>query len=121
MKIDIYTLLGLVKDGKAPKKINFCGNIYEWEDDWYLTKEKNYKVCLGGKKEDHNILINAFNEDVEIIEEPKKIEKINEILMINDLIPPYGENEYKAWKNIIIQQNKINELIDEINNLKEND
>ena len=119
MKIDIYTLLGLVKDGKAPKKINFCGNIYEWEDDWYLTKEKNYKVCLGGKKEDHNILINAFNEDVEIIEEPKKIEKINEILMINDLIPPYGENEYKAWKNIIIQQNKINELIDEINNLKE--
>ena len=30
-----------------------------------------------------------------------------------------GENEYKAWKNIIIQQNKINELIDKINNLKE--
>ena len=30
MKIDIYTLLGLIKDGKAPKKINFCGNIYEW-------------------------------------------------------------------------------------------
>ena len=121
MKITMYELLGLIKDGKAPKKINFCGNIYEWEDNWYLTKEKNYKVCLGGKKEDRNILITAFNEDVEIIEEPKKIEKIDEILMIDDLIPPYGENEYKAWKNIIIQQNKINELIDEINNLKEND
>ena len=26
MKIDIYTLLGLVKDGKAPKKIK-CGNV----------------------------------------------------------------------------------------------
>jgi len=52
------------------------------------------------------------------IEEPKKVEKIDEILMIDDLIPPCGENEYKMWKNIIIQQNKINELIDEINNLK---
>ena len=58
-------------------------------------------------------------ESKEIIEEPKKIEKIDSILRIDDLIPPYGENEYKAWKNIIIQQNKINELIDEINNLKE--
>ena len=55
------------------------------------------------------------------IEESKKIEKIDEILRIDDLIPPYGENEYKAWENIIIQQNKINELIDKINNLKEND
>ena len=76
MKITMYELLGLIKDGKAPKKIKFCGNIYEWEDDWYLTKEKNYKVCLGGKKEEHNILITAFNEEVEIIEEPKKIEKL---------------------------------------------
>ena len=58
-------------------------------------------------------------ESKEIIEYPKKIKKIDEILRIDDLIPPYGENEYKAWKNIIIQQNKINELIDEINNLKE--
>ena len=65
---------------------------------------------------------NGWNKSLEnkpLIEEPKKIEKLDEILMINDLIPPYGENEYKAWKNIIIQQNKINELIDEINNLKE--
>ena len=37
----------------------------------------------------------------------------------DDLIPPCGENDIKMWKNIIIQQNKINELIDEINNLKE--
>ena len=118
MKIDIYTLLGLVKDGKAPKKINFCGNIYEWEDDWYLTKEKNYKVCLGGKKEDHNILINAFNENVEIIEEPKKIKKIARCDSIK--MTHYGEL-YKPTENEEILRIKINELIDEINNLKDND
>lgn len=31
MKIDIYTLLGLVKDGKAPKKIKYKNNIYEYD------------------------------------------------------------------------------------------
>ena len=133
MKNDIYTLLGLVKDGKAPKKINFRGNIYEWEDDWYLTKEKNYKVCLGGKEEDYNILINAFNENVEIIEEPKKIEKLDVALLgqcDNWLRCPTNKvtkqdvelNPYiidNIRENTLYFQRKINELIDEINNLKE--
>ena len=122
MKIDIYTLLGLVKDGKAPKKINFRGNIYEWEDDWYLTKEKNYKVCLGGKKEDHNILITAFNEDVEVIEEPKKIEKIS----WREKESLAGEFTANEKQDILARRTEklkssLNKLIDEINNLKEND
>ena len=122
MKIDIYTLLGLVKDGKAPKKIKFCGNIYEWEDDWYLTKEKNYKVCLGGKKEDHNILITAFNEDVEVIEEPKKIEKIS----WREKESLAGEFTANEKQDILARRTEklkssLNELIDEINNLKGND
>ena len=123
MKITMYELLRLIKDGKAPKKIKVTGRIYEFDKDYdmYYTKEKDrsYSVALGGLEDEINLIANAFNENVEIIEEPKKIEKIDEILMIDDLIPPYEENEYKAWKNIIIQQNKINELIDEINNLKE--
>ena len=120
MKITIYELLGLVKDGKAPKKIKFCGNIYEWEDDWYLTKEKNYKVCLGGKKGDANVLMNAFNENVEIIEEDKDIEELN--LMF----PTCGDIKntelggfisiYKS--NLINIKYKIEEIIDEINKLK---
>ena len=108
MKITMYELLGLIKDGKAPKKINFCGNIYEREDDWYLTKEKNYKVCLGGKKEDRNILITAFNDDVEIIEEPKKIEKINR--------NRYPGTDIDPLDAIV---DKLDELTDEINKLKE--
>ena len=132
MKITMYELLGLIKNGKAPKKINFCGNIYEWEDDWYLTKEKNYKVCLGGKKEDHNILITAFNEDVEIMEEPDKIEKLDvELLGQEDnwLRNPTTEitkqdielNPYiidTIRKNTLEFQHRINELIDAVNELK---
>lgn len=33
MKITIYELLGLVKDGKAPKKIKYNGDIYFLESD----------------------------------------------------------------------------------------
>ena len=32
-KIDIYTLLGLVKDGKAPKKIEYNGDVYFLKSD----------------------------------------------------------------------------------------
>ena len=120
MKTTIYELLGLIKDGKAPKKIKFCGNIYEWEDDWYLTKEKNCKVCLGGKEEDYNILINAFNENVEIIEEPKKIEKWGEgALEEMEKCTDYTLEDLQKYIRILAETQ--NELIDEINNLKGND
>lgn len=114
MKITIYELLGLVKDGKAPKKIKYDGTIYEYSENndfYYCGGLSLYREFAPNG--------NCLDKEVEIIEEPKKIEKIDEILMIDDLIPPYRENEYKMWKNIMIQQNKINELIDEINKLKE--
>lgn len=126
MKITMYELLGLIKDNKAPKKIKYssCIMIYDVDENDYRTPEKDYydaDVKTYKYLTDCIDLFTSLNDKVEIIEEPKKIEKIDSILRIDDLIPPYEENEYKAWKNIIIQQNKINELIDEINNLKEND
>ena len=113
MKIKIIDLLNKIANGEElPKTIRWYDKFYNDYDEI----SNNYKAFV------YERLKNEFwnlNDEVEILEEPKKIEKINEILMINDLIPPYGENEYKEWKNIIIQQNKINELIDEINNLKD--
>ena len=116
MKITIYELLGLIKDGKAPKKINFCGNIYEWEDDWYLTKEKNCKVCLGSKKEDRNILITAFNDDVEILDEAKE-DKIQKIYHCETSLIK-NEVEIFITENLNQMVDKINELIDAVNELK---
>ena len=80
MKITMYELLGLIKDGKAPKKIKVTGRIYEFDKDYgmYYTKEKDrsYSVALGGLEDEINLIANAFNENVEIIEESKKINKI---------------------------------------------
>lgn len=105
MKITIYELLGLVKDGKAPKKIKY-GNIkLEYDEDF----TDYYKYCNKGFFEYKFTICNDFlNEKVEIIEEPKKIEKCKnyeDFLEIDDYIEHL--------------KNKIDELIDEINNLKE--
>ena len=107
MKIDIYTLLGLVKDGKAPKKIIY--NNIELE---YDEKDEDYYSYYGGGLFEHKFenCKNFLNDEVEIIEEPKKIEhclKRDRFLCDEDEIEHF--------------RTKIDELIDEINNLKEND
>ena len=113
MKIKVIDMLvKMGKDKNYKPTFKYKDTIYQYD-----FKTKYYTPSFMGLYKIYMIL----NDEVEIIEETKKIEKIDEILMIDDLIPPYGENEYKVWKNIIIQQNKINELIDEINNLKEGD
>ena len=105
--IDMLVKMG--KDKNYKPTFKYKDTIYQYD-----FKTKYYTPSFMGLYKIYMIL----NDEVETIEETKKIEKIDEILRIDDLIPPYGENEYKVWENIIIQQNKINELIDEINNLK---
>ena len=113
MKIKVIDMLvKMGKDKNYKPTFKYKDTIYQYD-----FKTKYYMPSFMGLYKIYMIL----NDEVEIIEEQKKIEKIDEILRIDDLIPPYGENEYKVWENIIIQQNKINELIDEINNLKGND
>ena len=117
MKITFYKLLGLVKDGKEPKKIKF-GNIEleydeKCEDYYSYYGQGLFEYKFGNCK-------NFLNDVVEIIEEPKKIEKIksNGDEFYSDYIGTWiSKNKTDAYCEFLI--NKINELIDEINNLKE--
>lgn len=114
MKIKMMDLFKLMLERKAPKKIRVLGinmtfiETAEWgdykDDDCCRLSEFRLTDCL--------------NEDVEIIEEPKKIEKIkqlNNVANCKELI----ELEDKQQINNHILKDKINELIDKINNLKE--
>ncbi len=105
MKITIYDLLGLVKDDKAPQKIKYKYSIYE------LTSERNDYYCKNEMRWFTNEInsLGVLNDEVEIIEEPKKIEKLP-----NNITDNAG-----ATRDQRIIANKINEIIDEINNLKE--
>lgn len=111
MKITFYELLGLVKDGKAPKKIIY--NNIELE---YDEKNEDYYSYYGGGLFEFKFgnCKNFLNDEVEIIEEPKKIEKLNDKLGL------FGDgNTQKIINELNYTRTIINELIDEINNLKE--
>lgn len=119
MKITIYKLLGLIKEGKAPKKIKVTDTIYYFNENYemYLTKKENenYEVALGGMDKDINLIANAFNEVVEIIEEEKEIEKLKK--------PTIDEHLHTVGEDLYIQDmkvyDKINELIDVINDMRD--
>ena len=125
MKIDIYTLLGLIKDGKAPKKIKYDGDIYILESDaiyeFFTYKTIDYdKFNTDGKRIGKalfldNCYMHLYSE-VEIIEENKKIEKI-EIYEDEDghyFLNNRDKKIYIRCDEIDFMVDKFNELIDEI-------
>lgn len=127
MKITIYELLGLMKDGKAPKKIKYDGDIYILKSNAifelfaYETIDYN-KFNTDGERLGKTLFLDNhymhLYDEVEIIDEPKKIKKIKQLNNVGgckELI----ELEDKQQLNNHILKDKINEIIDEINNLKE--
>ena len=110
MKIKIIDLLVKIANGEeVPKTIR-------WYDEFYNDYDEisnDYKVFVYEKLKNN---VWDLNDEVEIIEEPKKIEKIARCDNIR--MTHYGEI-YQPTENQEILRIKINELIDEINNLKE--
>ena len=127
MKTTMYELLGLVKDGKAPKKIKYSGIEYNLIEGDYVN-EFGVNILQHLTYAEY-----IMTHKVEIIEEPKKIEKLDVALLgqcDNWLRCPTNKvtkqdvelNPYiidNIRENTLYFQRKINELIDEINNLKE--
>ena len=78
MKITIYELLGLIKDGKAPKKIKYQNYKWVWTGDDYKTI-KGVKECFLITGQEYTWVTEFLNDEVEIIEEkPKHIERIDD-------------------------------------------
>lgn len=118
MKITMYELLGLVKDGKAPKKIAYNSVILEYAEG----NEDYYSYYGRGLFEYKFTTCNDFlNDEVEIIEEPKKIE----YPILHKTAPSETTGDQMPnWRNLIdcnfeYLNKTICQLIDEINNLKE--
>ena len=107
--ISVYELLGLIKDGKAPKKIKFddteykCGNGYYYRIDNEIpkifTNEYNIFLCL--------------NDKVEILEENKPI--IEKLKIKDNKVIGKWENgsdyHYTLSAPQVVIINKINEII----------
>ena len=107
MKITIYELLGKVKDdNKTDIYVKYFNRISQKEETMWACKDNIiYKL---------DQIIVKLNDEVEILDEPKKIEKLN------DKLGRFGDgNTQKIINELNYTRTIINELIDEINNLKE--
>lgn len=148
MKITMYELLGLIKDGKAPKKIKYYGEELEYvegcEDYYSYYGNGLFEYKFGNCK-------NFLNGEVEIIEEPKdnftgwkmyqdgkvissmdcsvdetkdnSIERLDIEENAMNRNERYIRKEDNKFVNLSVEDyelaKKINELINKINKLKE--
>ena len=116
MKITIYELLGMIKDGEAPYKVKYKNEIYIMDNLEYFYVNNENKTPLFESIFDNYSDYVALNEEVEILDnleiEKKIPEKLTDILRVDDLIPPVNENMYKIWAQTIKNHNKINSIID---------
>lgn len=114
MKIKVIDLLNAIADGKElPEKFMYKGHLYyrkKMKGICYRCDELNeiFEECL---------VLEDLNDTIEIIEEPKKIEKIT----VREKTLGFPNGEWTARNMDKAFAIKINELIDEINNLKGND
>lgn len=118
MKITVYELLGLIKDGKAPNKIKYNENIYYYDKSFMnYSCDLNDGDTLYLLEDTIEYLVMQFNYEVEIIEEHKPL---NEIRAMHGL--PRIENNFTGYKmyadgkevmsiETITQENKIPEKL----------
>lgn len=98
--ISYYDLLGMIKEGNIPKKVKHKNRIYKWTENSYYYNDDNFDALLD-MFDDKDM----FENNIEIIEEYKYIEKIDT-----------ESKDCTMFELEIIH--KINELIDEINKIR---
>ena len=109
--ISVYELLGLIKDGKAPKKIKFDDTEYKYGNGYYYRIDNEMPKIFTNE---YNIFL-CLNDKVEILEEDKPIiEKLGKKFTLEGNTSELTKSD---WQFSVISQ-KINELVDEINKLK---
>lgn len=111
MKI-IDLLNKIANNEEVPKEIEYRDVIfrYDYYSQWYIQKNYDKYNDLLMQLSDHTSA--DLNKEVEIIEEDKKIEKL-EVCMKYD----YKNNLDNVEKDIHTLVTKINEIIDKINNI----
>ena len=112
MEIKVIDLLNAIAEGKElPEKFMYKGHLY------YRQKTKGicYRCDELNEIFEECLVLEDLNDTIEIIEEPKKIEKIT----VREKTLGFPNGEWTARNIDKAFAIKINELIDEINNLKE--
>ncbi len=116
--ITMYELLGLIKDGKAPKKVFYNGSEYKFSKDIGDYRRLGWGHCLIIRdvfifgNYPHNSLYNMLSDTVEILPEE------NDPDVYWEDIEEYYAGDGMAF-NISAYEYKINQLIKNQKYLKE--
>lgn len=106
----VIDLLNKIANGEQPKKIKYDDDIYEfdcYEGSWgYVNKEYSRYKCFANEIDCD--LQEQLNDEIEIIEEDKKIEK----LVFNK------DQDGDILVNGVSLIEKVNEIIDKVNKEK---
>lgn len=110
-KMTVIQLLNKIANGEeVPKVIKVHNRQYKWKDELNIYAcGKSGALCF-----DFFVENNKLNDEVEIIDEDKKLEKmikLNNISNSSDMIAL----RVMQWENNKIIEKKINEIIDYIN------
>jgi hypothetical protein len=122
-KIKVIDLLNMISKGEeVPKKIKYRGEIAEYDEElfdyWIENLFKDTGYLFEGIFVNYG---NKLNDEVEIIEEEKEIEKIN---IISDTLIAFDDkyqdiNIGGCTPTQIAFATKINEIIDVINDMRD--
>lgn len=116
----IDLIVKIANKGEVPKKINYDGLTYIFDiaENDYISEKADY---YDGDYLTHKYLTESFefdilNNEVEILDEDKEIEKIEKIhRSINEKYIGWSCEEKVIIKDIIRLQDKMDEIIDKLN------
>ena len=117
-KIRVIDLLNKIANGEeVPSKIKYDNIIFEYDGDYY-SSENNVLF------EEYCYVTTSLNDEVEVIEEDKKIEKLPYYSLERIQKAPTKDTWFDERITLLEQRindyhEVINELIDEVNKLKE--
>lgn len=108
--ISVYELLGLIKDGKAPKKIKYDDEKYRFDSDDGKYYRPSYPEIGEDEQECYDLfeiydLYVILNDKVEILEENKPI------------IETIKRKEYQECGISIVEEPSIKDIVDKINEI----
>lgn len=120
--IDLFVKIS--KDEKVPSRIKSQGLIFEFDEEsrQYYEEGRLHNVDSSLRSWLYNF--KCLNDEIEIIEEDKKIEKLEPVR--GSVLTDLTNKDMVLKNNALIElcktlnniNNKINELIDEVNKLK---
>lgn len=125
MKITIYELLGMIKDGIAPHKVKYQNEIYIMDDlEYFYVNDENKTPLFESIFDKYSDYV-ALNEEVEILDNleiekkiPEKLEQIMSKRGKYNSIDELAEEVFKAFETIndlIINQNEIIDTLEMLN------